>query len=125
MNLFYTWGAILGPFVAGAIYDRTQSYELVFTGITIALPDFHRDDGALNQAVGETRNVRPDTSLTAFARLIRLFCYVRPQSGARIVKRGSNPSSDQPLPPPLAARSREGGRAWNEFLTNHCGNRQH
>ncbi len=37
MNLFYTWGAILGPFVAGAIYDRTQSYELVFTGITIAL----------------------------------------------------------------------------------------
>jgi sugar phosphate permease len=37
MNLFYTWGAILRPFVAGAIYDRTQSYELVFTGITIAL----------------------------------------------------------------------------------------
>jgi sugar phosphate permease len=37
MNLFYTWGAILGPFAAGAIYDRTQSYELVFTGITIAL----------------------------------------------------------------------------------------
>ena len=25
MNLFYTWGAILGPFVAGAIYDQTQS----------------------------------------------------------------------------------------------------
>ena len=24
MNLFYTWGAILGPFVAGAIYDRTR-----------------------------------------------------------------------------------------------------
>jgi MFS family permease len=37
MNLFYTVGAILGPFVAGAIYDRTQRYELVFTGITIAL----------------------------------------------------------------------------------------
>ena len=37
MNLFYTGGAILGPFVAGAIYDRTQSYELVFTGITMAL----------------------------------------------------------------------------------------
>ena len=37
MNLFYTWGSILGPFVAGAIYDRTQSYELVFTGITVAL----------------------------------------------------------------------------------------
>jgi len=37
MNLFYTWGAILGPFVAGAIYDQTQSYALVFTGITISL----------------------------------------------------------------------------------------
>jgi len=37
MNLFYTWGAILGPFVAGAIYDRTQSYALVFWGMTTAL----------------------------------------------------------------------------------------
>lgn len=37
MNLFYTWGAILGPFIAGAIYDQTQSYALVFTGITISL----------------------------------------------------------------------------------------
>ena len=37
MNLFYTWGAILGPFVAGAIYDQTQSYALVFTGITVSL----------------------------------------------------------------------------------------
>ena len=37
MNLFYTWGSILGPFIAGAVYDRTQSYELVFTGITISL----------------------------------------------------------------------------------------
>jgi sugar phosphate permease len=37
MNLFYTWGAILGPFVAGAVYDRTQSYALVFAGMTIAL----------------------------------------------------------------------------------------
>ena len=37
MNLFYTWGSILGPFLAGAIYDQTQSYALVFTGITISL----------------------------------------------------------------------------------------
>lgn len=37
MNLFYTWGAILGPFVAGAVYDRTESYALVFAGITISL----------------------------------------------------------------------------------------
>jgi sugar phosphate permease len=37
MNLFYTWGSVLGPVVAGAVYDRTQSYALVFKGITISL----------------------------------------------------------------------------------------
>jgi sugar phosphate permease len=37
MNLFYTWGAVLGPVTAGAIYDRTQSYAAVFNAITIAL----------------------------------------------------------------------------------------
>jgi sugar phosphate permease len=37
MNLFYTWGSILGPLIAGAVYDRTQSYQTVFFGITIAL----------------------------------------------------------------------------------------
>jgi MFS-type transporter involved in bile tolerance (Atg22 family) len=37
MNLFYTWGSILGPVAAGAVYDRTQSYATVFTGITVAL----------------------------------------------------------------------------------------
>jgi MFS family permease len=37
MNLFYTWGAALGPVIAGAVYDRTQSYALVLSGITIAL----------------------------------------------------------------------------------------
>jgi MFS-type transporter involved in bile tolerance (Atg22 family) len=37
MNLFYTWGAILGPFVAGVIYDRTESYAIVFSAITVAL----------------------------------------------------------------------------------------
>lgn len=37
MNLFYTWGAILGRFVAGAVYDRTLSYALVFAGITVSL----------------------------------------------------------------------------------------
>jgi len=37
MNLFYTWGAILGPFIAGAVYDRTQSYAQVFAGMTISL----------------------------------------------------------------------------------------
>jgi sugar phosphate permease len=37
MNLFYTWGSVLGPVIAGAVYDRTQSYSLVFSGITITL----------------------------------------------------------------------------------------
>ena len=38
-------------------------------------PDFHRDDGALNQTVGETRNVRSDADpLKPIARLIRLLC---------------------------------------------------
>ena len=32
MNLFDTWGAILGPFATGMIYDRTESYALVFSG---------------------------------------------------------------------------------------------
>ena len=37
MNLFYTWGAILGPYAAGVVYDRTESYAIVFSGITVAL----------------------------------------------------------------------------------------
>ena len=37
MNLFYTWGSILGPVIAGAVCDRNQSYASVFTGMTIAL----------------------------------------------------------------------------------------
>jgi sugar phosphate permease len=37
MNLFYTWGSILGPVAAGAIYDRTQSYASVFAGLAVLL----------------------------------------------------------------------------------------
>jgi MFS family permease len=37
MNLFYTWGSILGPVTAGAVYDRTHSYASVFTGIAVLL----------------------------------------------------------------------------------------
>ena len=54
MNLFYTWGAILGPFLAGAIYDQTQSYALVFTGITVSLVISTAMTALLDQAVGET-----------------------------------------------------------------------
>ena len=27
MTLFYTWGGVLGPVIAGAVFDRWQSYE--------------------------------------------------------------------------------------------------
>jgi predicted MFS family arabinose efflux permease len=37
MNLFYTWGSILGPVIAGAVYDRTHSYATVLTGLTLLL----------------------------------------------------------------------------------------
>ena len=37
MNLFYTWGSVLGPVIAGAVYDRTQSYDAVFRGMAVLL----------------------------------------------------------------------------------------
>jgi hypothetical protein len=37
MNLFYTWGSILSPFIAGAVYDHTRSYQMAFAGITVAV----------------------------------------------------------------------------------------
>jgi len=37
MNLFYTWGSVLGPVIAGAVYDRTHSYATVLTGMTVLL----------------------------------------------------------------------------------------
>jgi MFS family permease len=37
MNLFYTWGSVLGPVTTGAVYDRTQSYDAVFWGMAILL----------------------------------------------------------------------------------------
>ena len=27
MGLFYTWGGVLGPVMAGAVFDRWQTYE--------------------------------------------------------------------------------------------------
>jgi predicted MFS family arabinose efflux permease len=29
MGFVSTWGSVIGPVVAGVIYDRTQSYEIV------------------------------------------------------------------------------------------------
>lgn len=37
MNLFYTWGSVLGPVAAGAVYDRTESYAAVFWGMATLL----------------------------------------------------------------------------------------
>ena len=30
MSFLYTWGSVLGPVIAGAIYDRTHSYAVLF-----------------------------------------------------------------------------------------------
>ena len=61
----------------------------------------------------------------AFLRLNQSLAFFHGISLAAWLKRGSNPSSDQSLPPPFAARSREDGRTWNEFLTNHRENQPH
>ena len=33
MSFFYTWGSVVGPVVAGAIYDRSQSYVTTIWGL--------------------------------------------------------------------------------------------
>ena len=33
MSFFYTWGSVLGPVVAGAAYDRSQSYATTLWGL--------------------------------------------------------------------------------------------
>ena len=35
MSLFYAWGGVLGPVVAGMIYDRYQSYEPLLWTLTV------------------------------------------------------------------------------------------
>jgi MFS family permease len=35
MTLFYTWGGVLGPVIAGAIFDRWQSYEPLLWSLVI------------------------------------------------------------------------------------------
>ena len=37
MSFFYMWGSFAGPVMAGAIYDRTQSYELVLWILLVLL----------------------------------------------------------------------------------------
>jgi MFS family permease len=35
MTLFYTWGGVLGPVIAGAIFDRWQTYEPLLWGLIV------------------------------------------------------------------------------------------
>ncbi|MBI3001889.1 MAG: MFS transporter, partial [Deltaproteobacteria bacterium] len=35
MTLFYTWGGVLGPVIAGAIFDRWKTYEPLFWSLVV------------------------------------------------------------------------------------------
>ncbi|MBM4261677.1 MAG: MFS transporter [Deltaproteobacteria bacterium] len=37
MSFFYTWGSVLGPVIAGAAYDRSQSYYETLWGLMVIL----------------------------------------------------------------------------------------
>lgn len=37
MSFFYTWGSVLGPVLAGAAYDRSQSYDETLWGLVAVL----------------------------------------------------------------------------------------
>jgi len=37
MSFFYTWGAVLGPVIAGSAYDRDQSYATSLWGLIATL----------------------------------------------------------------------------------------
>jgi hypothetical protein len=59
MNLFYTWGAILGPYAAGVVYDRTESYALVrFQRDHRGTAHFHCTHVPADQALGKSWNDR-------------------------------------------------------------------
>ncbi len=37
MSFFYTWGSVLGPVIAGAAYDRDQTYATSLWGLSATL----------------------------------------------------------------------------------------
>lgn len=37
MSFFYTWGSVVGPVIAGALYDRDQSYTATLWGLCVIL----------------------------------------------------------------------------------------
>jgi uncharacterized membrane protein YeaQ/YmgE (transglycosylase-associated protein family) len=35
MGLFYTWGGVVGPVIAGAVFDRWQTYEPLLWALVV------------------------------------------------------------------------------------------
>jgi MFS family permease len=50
MTLFYTWGSVLGPVTAGAIFDRWQSYEPLLWSLVVSYIVAGIFYGSLNQS---------------------------------------------------------------------------
>jgi MFS family permease len=61
MTLFYTWGGVLGPVIAGAIFDRWQTYEPLLWGLVIVFSVAGALFASLNRcwqrATGQMRKV--------------------------------------------------------------------
>jgi MFS family permease len=61
MTLFYTWGGVLGPVIAGAIFDRWQTYEPLLWGLVIVFSVAGALFASLNpswqRATGQMRTV--------------------------------------------------------------------
>lgn len=59
MTFFYTWGGVLGPVIAGAIFDRWKTYEPLFWSLVVLFIVAGLCFGSLNQswqqATGRTR----------------------------------------------------------------------
>jgi MFS family permease len=50
MTLFYTWGGVIGPVVAGAIFDRWQTYEPLLWGLIVVFMVAGAFFASLNQS---------------------------------------------------------------------------
>ena len=51
LSFFYMWGSVAGPVLAGAIYDRSQSYTRVMWGLFLVLARRDAAQRAVDQAV--------------------------------------------------------------------------
>lgn len=61
MSFIHSWGSVIGPVVAGAIYDRTQSYTLLLWGLAALLLV---TSGAYALVVEPAPSVKREESLT-------------------------------------------------------------